>query len=405
MRVFPLIIITFLYLIIVSIFNYSSYSLLTSSSFGHQYYLIIIYFLSETLAVVCFFIPKKDEIFIDDQLGPLTTNLNATFASTSEIPQNTNPNNSITNVTGINNSNNYNNNTTINYTETIESVRPFVGMKWISFIIPSLIDFISKLCLFNGIKYMKKDLIFRCIIEIIIGMIASKLIYNYPIKCYALFSSFIILCILVMSFIYFQISRYMPSLFSDKEELTGIIFIIIGEILESSQFVIQALFFQTGEPFFYRTLSYEGVYGSILSIFTLFITMLCSCPYNNDNNLDSFCNGDSLEKGMGNFFSDIAKNYKWFIFYFFSCIFNSFIGVFITKHISLIYRMTIESCKIFFYIFMEMFITENYVRIYDKILCIILIFGVFCGLVLCIIIENYKNSLISSINLDKTTII
>ena len=404
MRVFPLIIITFLYLIIISIFNYSSYSLLISPSFGHQYYLILIYFLSESLAVICFLFPKKDEIFIDDRLGPLTTNLNATFVSTSELPQNNNLNlSSSINATGINNSNNYN--TNFNYTETIESVRPFVGMKWISFTIPSLIDFISKICLFNGIKYMKKDLIFRCIIEILIGMIASKLIYNYSIKCYSLFGSFIIFLILLMSFIYFQVSEKIPSLFSNGEEFTGIILIIIGQILESSQFIIQTLFFQTGEPFFYRTLSYEGAYGSILSIFTLFITILFSCPYDSDGYFYSFCNGDSLEKGIGDFLSDISKNYKWFIFYFFSCIFNSFIGVFITKYISLIYRMTIGSCKIFFYMFMEIFVYEYNIRTSDKILCIILILGVFCGLLLCIIIENYKNSVITSINLDKSTII
>ena len=404
MKVLPLVIITSLYLIVISIFNYSSYSLLTSSSFGHQYYLILIYFLTESLAVICYLFPKKDEIFIDDRLGPLTTNLNATFQTTSEIAQNTNPNsNSISNVNEMNYSNNYN--TTINYTETMDSNKPFVGMKWVSFIIPSFIDFISKVCLFNSIKYMKKDLIFRCIVEIIIGMIASKLIYNYSIKCYALFGSFIMLLILFMGFIYFQLSESVPKLFSGKEELVGVIFNIIGEILSSSQFVIQALFFQTGEPFFYRSLSYEGAYGSILSILTLFITMLCSCPVNNNDNLDTFCNEDSLEKGVGDFFSDIAKNYKWFLLYFFSCIFNSFIGVFITKYISLIYRMTIESCKIFFYMFMEIYISENNVRTNDKILCIILIFGVICGLVLCTIIENYKNNFIASINLDKSTIV
>ena len=193
MRIFPLIIIPLIYLIVVTIFNYCFISLITNKTFGHHYYLILIYFILESLSVICFLIPKKkEEIIIDNQLGPLSThNLNSTMTTTTEIRQNSFQNsNTNDNLSAMNNSNN---NSTLNYSESEVSVRPFVGMKCISFIIPSLLDFLSKIFIFNGIKYLEKDNIFRCILELIIGIIGGKLMNKLTTKFYTLLGPLIIL--------------------------------------------------------------------------------------------------------------------------------------------------------------------------------------------------------------------
>lgn len=402
MRLLPLITITLIYFIVLTTFNYCFISLITNKSFGHQYYLILIYFISESLSVICYLIPKKkEEIAIDDQLGPLSDqNLNST---TTDIRQNSFQNmNTTTNNFTINNSNN---NSTMNYSESIVSVRPFVGMKCISFIIPSLMDFLSKLFLFNGIKYLGKDNIFRCVLELIIVIIGGKLMYKFSTKFYTLLGPLIILFTLIISFLYFQITERLSDLFTNQDEIIGVILCVLGEIFECSQFLIQALFFKTGEPYFYRTVTFEAAYGIIFSCILLLITMIKTCPFNNLNNSSNLCNGDSLENNFDEFFSDIKKNHIIFTFYYLSSIFVSFIGVFITKYVSLIYRVAIDSCKIFFFIFIRMIIGRNELSFIDIILGIVLFIGLCCGLIFSVILENQKIKAINSVNLEKSTVI
>ena len=324
------------------------------------------------------------------------------MTTTTEIRQSSFQNITTNNISAINNSNN---NSTLNYSDSIVSVRPFVGMKSISFIIPSLLDFLSKIFIFNGIKYLEKDNIFRCILELIIGIIGGKSMYKSTTKFYTLLGPLIILLTLLISFFYFQISENISNLFFKKQEVIGVIFCIVGEILECSQFLLQALFFKTGEPLFYRTITFEGVYGIIISSIILLITIIYSCPFDSLNTSYNFCNGDSLENGFDEFFSDIKNNHICFTFYCLSCIFISFIGVFITKYVSVIYRIGIDSCKIFFFIFIQMIIGRNELTLIDIILGIILIIGLFCGLIFCVTLENKKNNAIASINLEKSTVI
>ena len=48
----------------------------------------------------------------------------------------------------------------------ISTMQPFIGMKWPNFIFPAIFDFLSKFFIFNGLKNLESDIIFRAIHEI-----------------------------------------------------------------------------------------------------------------------------------------------------------------------------------------------------------------------------------------------
>ena len=54
---------------------------------------------------------------------------------------------------------------------------------------------------------------------------------------------------------------------------------------------------------------------------------------------------------------------------------------------------------------MQMIINRNELSLVDIILGIILIIGLFCGLIFCVILEKQKINAIASINLDKSTVL
>ena len=184
MKILPLIIITTIYLIVLCLYNYSLYKLLTNKNFGHQYYLILIYFICECFSIIYYFIPRKGEIIIGD-INPyiLTTELTASL-SISDIS-----NNNISNIYNYSNSNisntrnnsdnscvSDNNLSNLNSEDSNISKIPFVGIKCVSFILSSFLDFLSKLFIYHGIKYMNQDSILRCVFEILIISCGSKII-------------------------------------------------------------------------------------------------------------------------------------------------------------------------------------------------------------------------------------
>ena len=173
MKIFLFVLVTVFYLIVLTLYNYSLYKLLTSKNFGHQYYLILIYFLCELFSFFDYFISKKREIIIGD-INPyiVTTELSYSL-SISDISNNNISNignsSSISNIR--NNSDNSNLSMTSNNLSSNGSIDsniskiPFIGIKCISFILSSFLDFLSKIFIHNGIKYMHQDSILRCIIE------------------------------------------------------------------------------------------------------------------------------------------------------------------------------------------------------------------------------------------------
>ncbi len=361
MKLFPLILITAIYLFILTLFNYSLYKLLTNDKFGHQYYLILIYFLCELFSVIIHFIPRKREIIIGD-INPyiVTTEMSGDF-SISDISNNISNirnNSSLSNLR--NNSDNSsisiasNNITSSGSIDSNISRIPFIGIKRITFIITSLLDYISKIFIYNGIKYMHQDSIIRCIMEIVLISVGSLLL----LKLKKLYHSIIGLSIVILYLLIY--------IFSDeaKENFTGILLLLEGGLMNSIQYLIQSKYFLKGEQFIYRIVSWEGLYGSAISFLFLILASVINCPFeqknnDNDNNVDnkdeydfiSFCNGNKFENSISSFFSDANKCLGWFIIYFISCIFYSFSGVFITKYVNVIYRASLDSFRMIFFIF------------------------------------------------------
>lgn len=365
MKIFPLIIITTIYLIELCLYNYSLYKLLTNKNFGHQYYLILIYFLCECFSIIYYFIPRKGEIIIGD-INPyiLTTELTASL-SISDISNNNLSNiynYSNSNISNIrNNSDNScvsdNNISNLNSEDSNISKIPFVGIKCVSFILSSFLDFLSKLFIYNGIKYMNQDSILRCVFEILIISCGSKIILKLKIGFYSIIGLIIIILYLFMSFFTNK----------TKENVIGILLFLEGGFTNSIQYLIQARFFLKGEQYIYRIIAWEGLYGTLFSLFILVLSLIISCPFEqnkNNNKVDnknknfdnyyydffSFCNGNTLENNLISFFNDINNNLGWFILYFFSCMFYSFIGIFIIKYINAIYRVSLDTFRMLFFI-------------------------------------------------------
>ena len=138
----------------------------------------------------------------------------------------------------------------------------------------------------------------------------------------------------------------------------GIFLLTEGGILDSIQLLIQIKYFSKGELYIHRIIFWEGVYGSIFSILTLISLPFIACPFKKDNQIEqnnyfnyhSFCNGDNLEDKLLLFFSGIKNNVIWFIIYLISCLFYSFLGVFIIKYINAVYKVSIDTLRMFFFI-------------------------------------------------------
>ena len=367
MKTLSLLIITIIYLITLSLYNFSLYKLLTDKDFGHQYYLIFIYFLCEIVSFVLFFIPKRREIIITGDINAyiVITEMNASL-SISDISNNNIISNNIVNNSSISNIRKNSDNSSISITSNNISSNgsidsniskiPFVGIKCISFILSGFLDFLSKLFIYNGIKYMSQDSILRCLIEIIIVSFFSFII----LKLNHIYYSIIGLLIIILYLLIFIISN------KAKVNLHGILILCEGGLINSIQYLIQSKFFLKGEKFIYRIVSWEGLYGTIFCSLFLIVASFISCPFEqnekddkyNDFPLTSFCNGNKLEEYLIAFLSEIKNNIAWFILYSISCIFYSFLGVFITKYINVIYRVSLDAFRMLFFIIVLLIINK-----------------------------------------------
>ena len=360
MKILPLILISIIYLIVLILFNFSLYKLITDKNFGHQYYLILIYFLCQLFSIFFCFISKKRVVIIND-INPyiVNTDINANL-SISDLSYTNISNNNIDNNSTISNLRNNSDSSislasdNISSNESIDSnvsKIPFVGIKCVSFIFSGFLDFLSKLFIYNGIKYMNQDSILRCLIEIIIASFGSLIIlgiekFYYAILGLSIIIIYLILCIIIRK---------------GKVDITGILLLLEGGLINSIQYLIQSRFFIKGEQFIYRIVSWEALYGSIFSFLTLIIASAISCPFEKRENISfidnsnifdyySFCNGNKIEDNLIIFLSEIKNNILWFIFYLISCIFYTFIGIFITRYINVVYRVSLDTFRMLFFI-------------------------------------------------------
>lgn len=369
MKLLLFLFITIIYLIALTLYNYSLYKLLTNKNFGHQYYLILLYFLCELFSYFYCFCSKKRGLILGD-INPfiVATELTASL-SISDISNNNNFSNIGNSSISYIRSNSDNSSIDIasnNSNDSMDSnitTIPFVGIKCVGFALSSFLDFISKIFIYNGIKYMYQDSILRCLIEILMVSVGSLYILKIKNNYYFLIG----LSIIVLYLFTFFASHKL------KANINGILLLLEGGLLNAIQYLVHTNFFLKGEQFIYRIVSWEGIFGSIFSFLILIISINISCPFeqnnydnnnviNNEKNIsfyfNSLCNGNRLEDNISKFFSDIENNITWFILYIISCMFYSFFGALITKYINAVYRVSLDSFRMLFLITVLLFFNE-----------------------------------------------
>ena len=388
-----LIVITLIYFILSILFNYGLYQLLIINESNNQYFIIFLYFLSEIFSFFFFLLPKSKYKIIDTTFGSLIINDGSIDISTIS----NNENNITNNIT-----------TSLNASETrIGSIQkqPFVGMKCISFIIPSIFDFLSKFFIFNGLKMIRNEIIYRSIIQLTMILLLSKFILKSKYIKFNLIGIFIILFGLIASSFYFQFCQTIKLYIdNDKNEIIGMILCFVGEILSSFHIFFQIKYFKIGEKYCYREIAWEGFYGLIMSFIFFLISLFIPCS--NDigelSNNFLFCNEDPSINPFIFLLNYIKNNIAWIIIIFLISIFYSLIGAVLAKYIGEVYRVAIEVSRVSIIIYLILFFNTNNFDIFTPIICGIFLIIIFCGILLSILLRKQKDITFELIPIDKS---
>lgn len=375
----PLILLAFAYLFISCIFNYSLYSM-SKEHYIHQYYMIVIYFFGEINSFLLFLLPLKKEYFLDYKLGPII------FSPTNS---NNNISSSISESEGddalIEGDFENNNSSEIEYERSFNLEQPFIGLKSISYLIPGLLDFCSKLLIINGIHILTTDTIFRPVFCLIFTMSLSKIILKINIDTSTKIGYFLIIISLVLTGIFYQYIGSVKDLFLESNVIFGISLFLLGELLSSFQYILQAKYFMIGDIYFFKVVAFEGLFGFILSIILLLFAINYDCPFQSKSQYNYFfCNGKNLESDLFKAIIDLkSKERIWAISYFFSPLLYSLFGALFIKYNGIISRVAIHCCGISFWIFSLAVLKNNNLNLISYIICFICIITIIGGMTIC----------------------
>ena len=397
MKINTLIIITVIYLILSILFNYSIFQLLIVNKSNDQYFLIFIYFLSEVFAFLFFFLPKSKDKIISYTLGPIIVSDESMNISNTTLSDNNITTNNIT--------------TSFNATDShISTMQPFVGMKWISFLIPSIFDFLSKFCIFNGLKMIGNEIILRSIVELVIVLALSKIILKSQYKKFSILGVLIILFGLIISDFYYHLSKSVKLYFDNNSNgILGMLLCILGEIFGGIQLFFQVKYFKIGEKYSYREIAWEGLFGLILSFLFFELSLLIPCSNDNSNEENNteihkvffYCYRDSLPPFQFLLYN-IKDNIVWNIIFFLFSMFYNLFGVILIKYISEVYKAAIDVSRISIILFLIMFIHTDNVSVISIILSIVFLAIIFVGIFLSIKLRQQKDIIFSQIQMDRT---
>ena len=389
-KIIPLIIISFIYLFISFIFNFSLYHLSKDNN-NHQFYMITIYFFGEIISFGLFLLPFKKENLVNYKLSPINFSRN-----------NSNNNSSLSGDDTLNMESEFENNdfTDIENAGFFNLEQPFIGIKLISFLIPGLLDFFSKFLIINGINILTTDSIFRPTFFMIFTIIFSIFFLKINYDLYSKIGYLLIISSLIFSGIYFQCFDSIKDLYLQSNIILGLSFFIIGELLSSFQYTLQAKYFMIGDIHFFKVVAFEGLTGFILSIILLLFAININCPFSSNNQLYSiFCNGKHIESDLFKVMHDIKNNKKisWIIIYFLSPIFYSLFGSLLIKYNGIISRVGIECSGISFWIFILAIINNNDYSLMSNIICFLCVGLSIGGMVICSELGGYS---INKVELD-----
>lgn len=397
MKINTLIIITVIYLILSILFNYSIFQLLIINKSNNQYFLIFIYFLSEVFAFLFYFLPKSKDKIISYTLGPIIISDESMNISNTSISDNNITTNNIT--------------TSFNATDSqMSTMQPFVGMKWISFLVPSIFDFLSKFCIFNGLKMIGNEIILRSIVELVIVLSLSKIVLKSQYKKFSILGVLIILFGLIISAFYYHLSKSIKLYFdNDSYGLLGMFLCVLGEIFGGIQLFFQVKYFKIGEKYSYREIAWEGLFGLIFSFlfFELSLIIPCSNENNNDENnteihkIFLYCYRDSLPP-FKFLLSNIKNNIAWNIIFFLFSMFYNLFGVILIKYIGEVYKAAINVSRISIILLLIMFIHTDKISSLSIVFSIVFLLLIFLGIFLSIKLRQQKDIIFSQIQMDRT---
>ena len=397
MKINTLIIITVIYLILSILFNYSIFQLLIVNESNDQYFLIFIYFLSEVFAFLFFFLPKSKEKIISYTLGPIIISDESMNITNTSISDNNITTNNIT--------------TSFNATDSqISTMQPFVGMKWISFLVPSIFDFLSKFFIFNGLKMIRNEIILRSIVELAIVLFLSKIILKSQYKKFSIFGVLIILFGLIISAFYYHLSKSVKLYFDNNSYgILGMFLCVIGEIFGGIQLFFQVKYFKIGEKYIYREIAWEGLFGLIFSFIFFELSLLIPCSNENNNNENNteihkvflYCYRDSLSP-FKFLLSNIKNNIAWNIIFFLFSMFYNLFGVILIKYIGEVYKAAINVSRISIILLLIMLIHTDKVPALSIVFSIVFLVIIFIGIFLSIKLRQQKDIIFSQIHMDRT---
>ena len=376
-----LILITFIYFSLSLTFNYCLYPLIIKDVYNDQYFIIFLYFLSEIISFLFLIYTKKHEKKLTTTFGPvLGAEESVNFSNLSET---------------------YNNMTTsINISDTvISSMQPFVGMKWPSFFFPALFDFLSKFFIFNGLKIIENDIILRAIFELLLIFFLSKVMLQSSYNRFSIVGVVIIFFGLIFICFYCQITKNIKLFFEyNNYSAIGMLLCTLGEILGGIQIFFQVKYLRIGEKHCCREVSWEGLFGLIIS-FIFFEFSLLFPIYETDYKEDEilkkklwYCLKDTTSSSYSNLFNNLKINIIWYILFFLVCIFYNLIGTIISKYIGEMYRTTINVGRFSILIFLVLFIhNDDNIGALNCIISIIFFISILVGMILAIILRKQKD--------------
>ena len=104
-------------------------------------------------------------------------------------------------------------------------------------------------------------------------MTLSKIILKINIDTSIKIGYFLIMIALILTGIFYQYFGPVKDLYLESNIIFGLSLFLLGELLSSFQYILQAKYFMIGDIYFFKVVDFEGLFGFIISIIMLLFLM------------------------------------------------------------------------------------------------------------------------------------
>lgn len=340
----------FAYYIIGCLFWFSLYQIFEMNQFkqNNQFILLSIYFICEIFSLFLSLCTCKSSA------------INDSFSDLSSLDQNSSIDHNVTKDKKSEIDLFGNTTTMINQTQ-----KPFVGVKYISFVFPSICDVISKTLIFNGIILFTSFTFLQPLLGIIISVSVSAYTFNKnDNKNAKIFYQTLIGAIVSTIGLLLMIITYHTKEQSTPFAVVPFILIQLGELIKIAQYFIQNNYTSNDiGTKGYKEITFEGIFGTIVTVIIAFIMNFLKCEYF-FNTGSPICNGMTLES-IYLFKLEInvlSRKGIFTILYILSCVIYNLLGVYTLQRSNVINRQVIDTCylvPIMVYLFFD---KTNYIK-------------------------------------------